>query len=192
MQKIILPLVLALVSCGSEGNSQAQGNGRQGQGQHNGFNGAALVASYEVFDMSDEEKSKLLYMWEEEKLAKDVYLAMLDKWGSRVFSNISGAEQRHMDAVGALLAKYEIKTQVDGAVRGEYSFSELTEAYGAFVAEGLQSERAAFGVGKKIEEMDIADLKSRIETAKPDAKAVYERLLEGSYRHLAAFERQLN
>ena len=42
-------------------------------------------------------------MREEEKLARDVYVALGDRWGLRVFENIARAEQRHMDAVVAQL-----------------------------------------------------------------------------------------
>ena len=49
--------------------------------------------------MEVEEKAGLLFMRKEEKLARDVYLVLFDKWGLRVFENIAQSEQRHMDAV---------------------------------------------------------------------------------------------
>ncbi len=52
------------------------------------------------------EEEGLLFMREEEKLARDVYLVLFDKWGLRVFENIAESEQRHMDAVLYLLGKY--------------------------------------------------------------------------------------
>jgi len=59
-----------------------------------------------------DERSDLLYMREEEKLARDVYLAKDDQWGLRVFRNIARAEQSHMDVILALLDKYEIPDPV--------------------------------------------------------------------------------
>ena len=39
--------------------------------------------------LSDSETYWLTYMREEEKLARDVYLFLYDKWHSRIFKNIS-------------------------------------------------------------------------------------------------------
>jgi hypothetical protein len=36
-------------------------------------------------------------MREEEKLARDVYIALYEKWGLRTFLNIAESEQQHMD-----------------------------------------------------------------------------------------------
>ena len=44
----------------------------------------------------------------EEKLARDVYTVLGDKWNARVFLNIKLSEQTHMDAVKRMLDKYGI------------------------------------------------------------------------------------
>jgi hypothetical protein len=53
--------------------------------------------------VSAKVKAQLLYLVEEEKLARDVYAALDAVSISPKFKNISGAEQTHMDAVGLLL-----------------------------------------------------------------------------------------
>ena len=50
----------------------------------------------------------LLWMREEEKLARDVYLTLADLWGLRPFTNIARSEQSHMDSVAFLLDRYDI------------------------------------------------------------------------------------
>ena len=45
-------------------------------------------------------------MKEEEKLARDVYTALNLKWNNQVFSNISNAENTHMNAIIFLLQNY--------------------------------------------------------------------------------------
>ena len=67
----------------------------------------------------------LLYMREEEKLARDVYLALYERWGARTFLNIAKAEQQHMDAVGALLAVRNIEDPVAGSAAGEFKNADL-------------------------------------------------------------------
>ena len=76
-------------------------------------------------------------MREEEKLARDVYLAMDDLWGLRVFSQISWSEQNHMNAVLAILLRcvsmrqaYESidwKTLVSPREPGVSSFQETLD-----------------------------------------------------------------
>ena len=51
-----------------------------------------LAAQARWTPLSPEEKADLVYMREEEKLARDVYLAMFSKWGKTIFSNISKSE----------------------------------------------------------------------------------------------------
>ena len=55
---------------------------------------------------TEEEIESLLYMREEEKLARDVYLTMYVKWKTHVFSNIADSEQMHTLAVKSLLDAY--------------------------------------------------------------------------------------
>ncbi|MDK2464101.1 MAG: DUF2202 domain-containing protein, partial [Candidatus Korarchaeota archaeon] len=63
----------------------------------------SLVNSIPLGDLAEEEIQGLLYMREEEKLARDVYLTLYEKWGLPIFQNIARSEQTHMDAVKTLL-----------------------------------------------------------------------------------------
>ena len=151
----------------------------------------AIVSSYPTYEVSEKEKLNMLYMWEEEKLARDVYLASYDSWGHRVFNNISSSEQKHMNAVHTLLEKYNIDVSVDPNERGRFSIPELQRLYDTLASRSKVSLTEAFRVGKEIEELDINDLTKIIKEARPDASAIYSNLLQGSYRHLNAFNRQL-
>ena len=62
---------------------------------------ATYVASLPLEALSSAETSQLLYLREEEKLARDVYRALFAANGDRSFANIAGAEQRHMDEVSS-------------------------------------------------------------------------------------------
>lgn len=179
----ILFVFIGLAGC----NSQESGGGSGTKGSQV----AEIVNQYPVYDLTDQQKVDLQYMWEEEKLARDVYLYLLDIWGVKIFSNISSSEQQHMDAVASLLTKYGIPQNVDGSNRGAYSFEEIRQLYVGLTQQGSLSEREAYLVGKGIEELDIDDLKARLNTAQPDAQEVFSRLLDASYRHLSAFNSKL-
>ena len=67
----------------------------------------AQVSALPLEDLSQEEMDGLLFLREEEKLARDTYLMLYDLFGLRNFNNISKSEQAHMDAILYLLDKCE-------------------------------------------------------------------------------------
>lgn len=144
-------------------------------------------------DFDDSEIQGLLYMREEEKLARDVYLTLFEKYNSlAIFDNIAGSEQRHMDSIKNLLDRYGLDDPAEGKDIGEFSNQELQNLYYDLISEGEQSLIDALTVGGKIEEIDILDLKEYIEqTDQLDIKRVYNNLLEGSKNHLRAFVKEL-
>lgn len=135
----------------------------------------------------------LAFMREEEKLARDVYTALAQKWGLRTFSNIARSEQVHMDAVLVLLDRYGFTDPAANLPAGSYADPHLQELYDSLIARGSVSVDEALAVGKLIEQTDIADLDERIaRTDEADVVAVYKNLRAGSVNHLAAFEKQLS
>ena len=137
--------------------------------------------------LTPEEVNTLLYMREEEKLARDVYLAMYDIWGLQLFKNIARAEQTHTDAVKTLIDRYGIADNFT-AEYGVFINPDLQALYVQLVAQGSKSLGDAIKVGAAIEEIDSIDLKESLaETDKADITRVYQNLLRGSYNHLRAF-----
>ncbi len=138
------------------------------------------------------EKSDLLFMREEEKLARDVYITMGEKWGNNIFFNIASSEQKHMDAILNLLNKYKIADPTIGKGVGEFTNTELQALYDSLIAKGEESALMALQVGGIIEETDVEDIVAAISrTNKTDIKNVYTNLLNGSYNHLRAFAGQI-
>lgn len=134
-----------------------------------------------------EQESTLLWMREEEKVARDVYLTLYTLWKKPVFTNIADSEQGHMDA---LLKKIELFGLSDPVIPGVGNFYDTTlqNLYDQQIAEGMMSYIDALRVGATIEDMDIRDLKKAItETDNLAMQTTYESLLEGSKNHLRAF-----
>lgn len=145
-----------------------------------------------VVSLTEEEKNDLLFMREEEKLARDVYLTLFEKWGAPVFANIATSEQQHMDAMLILLNTYKLPDPAAATVVGEFVNTELQELYDALIQRGNQSVLEALKVGGIIEETDIEDINAAIETSRlTKIDSVYGNLLEGSYNHLRAFAKQI-
>ena len=136
------------------------------------------------------EREGLLLMREEEKIARDVYIRLFERWGIRPFGNISGSEQAHMDAILALLKHYGLPDPAQGLALGEFRNTELQRLYDRLVKQGLRSLEDAVHVGLLIEELDIADLqKAAMQTDKAAILDVYGELERGSRNHLRAFYR---
>jgi hypothetical protein len=142
--------------------------------------------------LTESEIQDLVFIREEEKLARDVYDALKMCWGSRVFSNVELSEQTHMDAVKSLLDNYGIPDPAEGRGYGEFASKELQELYDTLVERGSRSLVEAYRVGILIEETDIRDLLEAMErSSHVDIKTVYSNLLRGSQNHLKAFSSHL-
>jgi hypothetical protein len=139
-------------------------------------------------ELSDSEAAGLLFMREEEKLARDVYLQLYEKWEMAVFNNIVTSEQTHTEAVKTLIDRYGLEDPATGQGVGEFTNQDLQALYNQLVEQGSQSLVDALQVGAAIEEIDILDLQERIaQTDKVDIQLVYENLMKGSRNHLRAF-----
>ncbi len=167
------------------------------------------VSLYPMSELNDDEKYTLAYMWNEEKLAKDIYLALNALYPTAQFENIATrSETTHQANVEALLQKYDLNitnptdyTEHYSAQEllaygpGEYTLPEIKELYDALYTKGQQSQIDALQVGCMVEVTDINDLDQDIEIAQEtnatDIIAVYENLRSGSYNHYWAFDNAL-
>lgn len=153
----------------------------------------AQIANLPKEPVSDAERDAMLLMREEEKLARDVYNYLEDVWSAYVFSNISSSEQTHMDAMLALLNKYELEDPVGDDVPGKFVNQDLQKLYDELIEAGAKRVGDAYRVGAAIEEIDILDLKRELDETvdNQDITIVFENLMKGSRNHLRAFVRNL-
>jgi hypothetical protein len=159
-----------------------------GMANQHGRQADSEVVSSTVEELTTIEADNLIFMREEEKLARDVYLTMYEAWGLNIFSNIASSEQTHTDAIAEMLEKYKLPDPVVDDRAGIFVNQELSNLYETLVARGYQSSLDALLVGALIEEVDMVDLKRAIEeTDNEDIKKLYENLLSGSRNHLRAF-----
>jgi len=162
-----------------------------GRGRGNGGNGTGDCINLPQLpneDVSQAEREYLLTMREEEKLARDVYNYLAARWELRVFSQIAVSEGKHMEAVKALLDKYDIPDPVVTDVPGQFSRGDFQELYSRLTSEGSTSIGAALNVGATIEDLDISDLLKAIAASdSQDILTVFQNLAKGSRNHLRSF-----
>ena len=137
-----------------------------------------------------ETADALRFAREEERMARDLYAALADKYdGAMPFAMITRSEQRHFDAVGALLDRYGVSDPSKGAQAGSYADPTLQKLYDQWLKRGQTSVSAAYDVGVELEQRDIADLeKTLTTTSQSDVRQVFTALLNASRHHLAAFQ----
>ena len=142
--------------------------------------------------LTQSEIDGLMYMREEEKLARDAYLTLYERWHLNIFYKISNSEVMHMSKVKELLDRYGVPDPAAGNAVGVFTNPILQQLYDDLMIQGSQSSTEALKVGVAIEEVDIADLQNYLAaTNKSDIVNVYTMLLNGSYNHLNAFNYQL-
>lgn len=155
---------------------------------------AETIAEFPLEELNQGEIDGLIFMREEEKLARDVYIIMYDKWGKRIFYNIPESEQRHMDAIKTLLDRYELDDPIGADSLGVFKNEILQDLYNILIAQGNVSLIEALKVGALIEEIDILDIQHELDehVDNQDVTFVYDNLLKGSRNHLRAFVRNLS
>jgi hypothetical protein len=139
-------------------------------------------------ELSEAESQGIIFMREEEKLARDVYLTLYEKWNLAILNNIASAEQTHMEAVKTLMDRYGLDDPAADQDVGEFTNQDLQTLYDQLVEQGSKSLVDALNVGAAIEEIDILDLQKYLaQTDKADIEIVYESLMKGSRNHLRSF-----
>ena len=157
--------------------------------------GQALMERFELLvpeDLDGDEVAEIVYLKEEEKLARDVYATLSLEYDVPVFANIARAEQRHMRQVDLLIVRYGLDDPVVDDTIGVFTDPGLAALYGDLVATGQESLEDALWVGATIEDLDLADLYELIDTTDNlDVALIAQNLAAGSRNHLRAFTGQL-
>ena len=139
--------------------------------------------------MTEEQKDMLFFIYQEEKVARDVYITLGNIYtNENTFASIQLSEQRHIDSARGLCEKYGVSIEgVDEESVGNFVLPVLQELYDTCVSEGEKSLLDALKVGELIEITDIDDLEHASVGMPEDVVKVYDNLLEGSLSHLDAF-----
>jgi hypothetical protein len=157
-------------------------------------------------ELSQELKDAITYMYNEEGLAHDVYLAIYKIQPVNQLQNIANnSETKHIEAVNELAIKYDLNiTQypdteepysIAGIEPGIYPVEKIQDLYNLLYDKGIQSKQDALEVGCMVEVVDIDDLDRYIAQAKAsnatDVLDVFNMLIAGSYKHYWTFNEGL-
>jgi len=177
--------------------AQQRGRGRgRGWGRRAAWRAAqGDRLNQQVLDMgtlTQDEVDEVLYMRQEEKLARDVYITLSETWLADVFDTIAASEQRHMDAIGRIVEAQDLEDPIVDNTVGAFSDEFFAGLYADLTTAGEASYVEALKTGAYIEELDIADLMMALEIAENDyLTQVLGNLQRGSRNHLRAFVSRL-
>ena len=185
---IVMGMVMGMVGCGSSGTGDA-------------------------YELPEDLKDSITYMYNEEGLAYDVYLnvykTLLEKGPKFEVKQLKmiaeNAEIKHMEAVDALAIKYDLNMTTydptlepyskEGIGSGVFSIPAIQKLYDDLYAKGIKSKKDALEMGCIVEVVDITDLEGYIvqaEAAKAaDVLKEFNFLITGSYTHYWEFDKGL-
>jgi len=157
-----------------------QSGSKWGHGSED-HNPGDMIANIPASDLTDKEEEILIYGYEEERLARDVYNYLADLYPEEeVFSKIASSEQKHMDSVEVLLDRYDMEVPT--------GYGELQSTVDTLKAQGEKSLKDALEVGLQIEVLDIEDIEDAIlNTDNDDFKVVFTNIGGASYNHMRSF-----
>ena len=177
--------------------------------------GKAAYASMDGIVLDYNEQTHLIFMREEEKLARDVYIKLSAMYPDHpIFGKIDDSEHRHTEAVRAMIEKYGLVDPSTndnvGVFTGEDYGWYFTEKFSELIERASISELEALYVGAFIEELDMMDINQcpkvivetdneindvsecgNVYTDNADVANLYASLLDGSDSHLEAYVRNI-
>lgn len=150
------------------------------QNNKENHNPSEMLSDIKKQDVSAIEIDLLEKQYEEEMMANELYMSFYEKYWIQTFKNIAESEAKHMEAVKALLDRYEIEVPTN--------YDHIKDLYEQLKEEGSKSAFDALEVWVKIEFVDIDDIVKAIKsTDNDDIKIVFTNIGWGSYNHLRGF-----
>jgi hypothetical protein len=144
-----------------------------------------IIFKFPKQELTSAEQELILQQLEQEKLLRDVYNRLNEKWQQPLFQKIPHDEQRHNVGIKALVTKYQLTDPTTDKAVGVFTREPMTQFYNDWITQGSVSLNEALMVGVALEEKDVVTLEQAIAaTDNFDVQLVFKQLLKGSKNHL--------
>jgi len=196
---MILIILLLFTGCGNDD--------KENKGSNDDVQVSIDLNKYTQDALNDEQKYALAYMWHEEKLAYEIYLALNAIYPSKQFINIATkSEIKHIALVQDLVKWYDLNItnipdytinysaeELETMPAGTYAIVEIQSLYDTLYAKGIGSKQAALETACMVEVTDVNDLDIDIVLAGDNTALLdtFNILRNGSYNHYWAFDKGL-
>ena len=125
----------------------------------------STVAGYssDINDNKDikDNRDLFLKLYQEEKMAYDLYGEFYERWSLSVFNTVQQREAKHVWCVERIMDNYGYKYRTNKNT-GLYQDKEIQKIYDEFTVKGCISDLAALEAAAYIKEKHIASLRERI------------------------------
>lgn len=164
---------------------------------------------YTLSILTEKQKYALAYMWNEEKLAYDVYTELNKVQPQQQLENIATrSEIKHIQMVEDLVQRYDInisnldtyeikysEEELRALPVGKFGVESIQTLYDALYEKGIKSAQDALEVGCMVEVTDVNDLNIHIASSQEinaqDLVDTFDVLRSGSYSHYWSFDKGL-
>jgi hypothetical protein len=128
-----------------------------------------------------------------EKLMRDLYLSLHERWQLRDFYRMARSERSHIKWALVLLEKYELADPAANLGAGVFSRDDLQRLYNDLARLGSGAVGDALTVGAAAEEMTIHILLTRTlrRARNQDLRMLYHNFMMVARNHLRVFHRLL-
>jgi len=209
---LLISSLLMVIGCndsGGNGNSNSSGYSQSNYQEESMPSTVTTAIDSNKSELTQDLKDSITYMYNEEKLAREVYLNVYEKQPLQQLYNIaSKSEVKHEEAVNDLAVKYDLNItlypdtdipydakSLESYGSGKFPVVAIQELYDMLYDKGIQSQQDALEVGCMVEVTDIDDLDKYIDQATTsnasDILDVFNFLRDGSYKHYWAFDKGL-
>ena len=149
------------------------------------------ISKTKASTLSPSEEEGVSFIWEEEKVARDLYSELYRETNLSIFMDLARSEQSHMDQAKSLIDGYGLEIPIEDEP-GVFSNKTLDVLYNDLLSQGMRSQEDALKAAATFEEISIVDLEKELEAAdNDDVNVVYQGLLAGSRKHLRSYVRDL-
>jgi len=153
--------------------------------ENKGHNASDMILNIDKQDVNTTEIDLLKKQYEEEMMANELYNSFYEMYGVQTFKNIAASEAKHMEAVKALLDRYNIDTPSN--------YDHIQVLYEELKSKWELSLLDALEVWVNIEKVDIDDIIIAIKyTDNNDIKIIFTNIGWASYNHMRWFVKALN
>ena len=140
--------------------------------------------------LTEGQKDMLFFIYQEEKVARDVYIALGKIYkNENIFTLVQISKQVRIDFVRDLCDTYGVETShIDEDAVGKFELPVMQILYDVCTEEGGRSLLDAYKMAELIEVTDIDDLEQASIGMPDDVVSVYKNLREKSLRRLNSFQ----
>ncbi len=143
--------------------------------------------------LSPREIDDMNYLIENEKLLRDYFNVMYNKYNLSLFQNVAKSEQSHLNFLAVKFLRYDLKNPTEEKPAGEYVNPELQQTYDIMIAKGETNIYAALLAGSSKVKEDVEDIPLMIDQFEGNADIVliFSNILIESQKNREVLEQEL-